>query len=71
MKDIWALNIIHRDIKLANLLLDFPDNPELNNMEKAEKIKFLRTFDFSSGKGFRVVISDFGLSTILIPGSQG
>ena len=28
-KDIWAINVIHRDIKLANILLHFPDNPEL------------------------------------------
>lgn len=28
----WVMNVIHRDIKLANILLHFPDNPELNNM---------------------------------------
>ena len=24
IKDIWKLNIIHRDMKLANILLNFP-----------------------------------------------
>ena len=25
IRDIWTLNIIHRDMKLANILLNFPD----------------------------------------------
>lgn len=33
-RDIWALNIIHRDIKLANVLLHFPDRPDLDTMDK-------------------------------------
>ena len=28
-RDIWSLRIIHRDIKLANILLHFPENPEI------------------------------------------
>jgi serine/threonine protein kinase len=31
-KEIWGLNIIHRDLKLANILLHFPDNPEVSDM---------------------------------------
>ena len=34
IKDIWKLNIIHRDMKLANILLNFPENPELNEMTR-------------------------------------
>ena len=30
IKDVWALGIIHRDMKLANILLHFPDKPELD-----------------------------------------
>jgi serine/threonine protein kinase len=71
LKDIWALNIIHRDVKLANILLNFPNNPELNNMDKNQKIAFLKKFDFTRGDDFKCVIADFGLSTFLLPGTQG
>ena len=34
IKDVWALGIIHRDMKLANILLHFPDNPELDTLNR-------------------------------------
>jgi len=68
-KDIWELDIIHRDLKLANILLHFPANPELDSMGKSEKYEFLRRFDFSTGK-FQAFISDFGLSTIVYEGDN-
>lgn len=34
LRDVWSLNIIHRDMKLANILLHFPDNPELSSMSR-------------------------------------
>lgn len=37
IKDIWTLGIIHRDMKLANILLHFPEYPQLDSMSKAEK----------------------------------
>ena len=27
INDVWSLGIVHRDIKLANILLHFPDKP--------------------------------------------
>lgn len=56
--------MIHRDMKLANILLHFPDNSELNNMTRNEKRKFLATVDLTKVRFF-AKISDFGLSTIL------
>lgn len=35
IKDVWSMGIIHRDIKLANILLHFPDKPDLENLNKA------------------------------------
>ena len=35
IKDVWALGIIHRDVKLANILLHFPDKPELEGLPKS------------------------------------
>ena len=64
-QDIWALNIIHRDIKLANILLHFPENYELNTMSKTEKLNFLKEVDLTKVQ-FKAIISDFGLSTIRI-----
>jgi serine/threonine protein kinase len=43
------MNIIHRDIKLANILLHFPNNPEIESMNDEEKSEFLKNFDFSEG----------------------
>ena len=39
--DVWALNIIHRDMKLANILLHFPDNPEMDIFNRQQKRAFL------------------------------
>lgn len=69
IKDIWKLNIIHRDMKLANILLHFPDYPELGNMTKLEKRKWLATLDLRNTR-FEAKISDFGLSTILESANQ-
>ncbi len=49
-KHIWELNIIHRDIKLANILLHFPNNPELDSMPKSRKIEFLQRVDLRQVK---------------------
>ena len=35
--EIWQLHMIHRDMKLANILLNFPDNPEVTTMSRKEK----------------------------------
>ena len=51
-------------MKLANILLNFPDNPEMNEMSRENKKKFLRKVDLTK-INFEVKISDFGLSTIL------
>ena len=64
IKDVWALGIIHRDMKLANILLHFPDKPELEGLTKQQKKAFLYSFDLTRIQ-FQVKISDFGLSTIL------
>lgn len=64
LNDVWKLNIIHRDMKLANILLNFPNNPELDTMSRGDKRNFLQSIDLSKIK-FQAMISDFGLSTIL------
>jgi len=64
IKDIWELSVIHRDMKRANIVLNFPDNPEMLRMNRNEKKAFLQTVDFTKIK-FEAKIADFGLSTIL------
>lgn len=64
IKDVWALGIIHRDMKLANILLHFPDNPELDTLNRQQKRVWLANVDLTT-TNFQVKISDFGLSTIL------
>lgn len=64
IKDIWELSVIHRDMKLANIVLNFPDNPEMTKMNRNDKKKFLQNVDFTK-VNFTAKIADFGLSTIL------
>jgi serine/threonine protein kinase len=47
LSDIWQLHMIHRDLKLANILLHFPDHPELLTMQKRDKLKFLQEVDLT------------------------
>ena len=51
-------------MKLANILLHFPDKPDLEGLNKAQKKAFLNMVDLTR-IDFQVKISDFGLSTIL------
>lgn len=51
-------------MKLANILIHFPNNPSLDSMTKRMKRHFLKKVDLTSVE-FQVKISDFGLSTIL------
>jgi len=64
IKDIWQLRIIHRDIKLANILMHFPDQPGLLSMPRAEKRVFIESLDICAAN-FQAKLCDFGLSTIL------
>jgi serine/threonine protein kinase len=50
-------------------LLHFPENPEVDTMNKQEKYQFLKNFDLASGD-FKAYISDFGLSTIVYEGNN-
>lgn len=56
--------MIHRDMKLANILLHFPDNPDVSSMTRNQKRNFLANVDLTKIV-FSAKISDFGLSTIL------
>ena len=56
--------MIHRDMKLANILLNFPEHPEVSTMSKNQKKQFLANVDLTKIK-FDAKISDFGLSTLL------
>ncbi len=69
IKDIWELSVIHRDMKLANIVLHFPDNPEMTRMNRNDKKKFLEKVDFTK-INFYAKIADFGLSTILDENTQ-
>ena len=44
LKEIHALNIVHRDLKLANILLNFPDSG-LELMNSSDKREFIKTVD--------------------------
>ena len=63
IKDVQRHNIVHRDMKLANILIHFPDKPQMEQLTKNQKRLFLRKVDLTK-VAFCVKISDFGLSTI-------
>ena len=64
IRDIHNLNIVHRDLKLANVLLHFPDMPQLEQLTPQMKKQFLRQVDLTA-VNFKAKISDFGLSKVL------
>ena len=63
IKDLQSMKIVHRDMKLANVLLHFPDRPKLDKLPPNMKRQFLKTVNLTQIP-FEVKISDFGLSTV-------
>lgn len=60
--DMMSVLVIHRDLKLQNIMLHFPDETEnLMKMTKDEKKRFLKNVDLDSTR-FEVKIADFGFS---------
>ena len=47
MVDMQALKIVHRDMKLANVLLHFPNCQDFNQQPARMKRKFLQTVDLT------------------------
>jgi serine/threonine protein kinase len=51
---------MHRDLKLANILLHFP-NVDLLKLNKKERIEYIRTVNLKEAN-FTIKISDFGFA---------
>ncbi|CDW74806.1 protein kinase domain containing protein [Stylonychia lemnae] len=66
--DIASSSIIHRDLKLANILLHFPER-DLLTLKKEERIAFIKNVNLREEK-FEVKISDFGFAKITNPLDQ-
>lgn len=60
IRDYNNVNIIHRDLKLANILLHFPEK-DLLSMSKEERLQFIETANLKEN-AFEVKISDFGFA---------
>lgn len=60
-----AVQVAHRDLKLANVLLHFPD-VDLLDKTKEEQAVFIRNVDFTKER-FEIKISDFGFARLILP----
>jgi len=60
--DMMNVLVIHRDLKLQNIMLHFPNDSErLLGMSKEQKKRFLRDVNLST-IDFEIKIADFGFS---------
>lgn len=60
LNDMMKILMIHRDIKLQNVMIDFPEKgDELLAMSTGERQKFLKEVDLLNTK-FDIKIADFG-----------
>ena len=61
VNDMLNQMIIHRDLKLNNVMLHFPDQLDLNLKSKEERTHFLENVDLDA-TNFEIKIADFGFS---------
>lgn len=60
--DMMDVLVIHRDLKLQNIMLHFPDMSEkLLQMTKEQKRVYMKNVDLRTTK-FQIKIADFGFS---------
>ena len=59
--DLYRLGIVHRDLKQANILLNFPKNKDLMMKSKEEKFIFFRDLNLLT-IDMEVKIADFGFA---------
>jgi serine/threonine protein kinase len=52
---------VHRDLKLANILVNFPKNKELLKFDKDQKMEFLSKVNLLETE-FEIKIGDFGFA---------
>ena len=62
---MMSVLVIHRDLKLQNIMLHFPNNEELLNMSKPERNAWLKKIDLTK-INFEVKFADFGFSKKLL-----
>ena len=59
---MMSVLVVHRDLKLQNIMLHFPDETEnLMKMSKDEKKRFIKNVDLETTH-FEIKIADFGFS---------
>ena len=58
------MSIVHRNLKLCNIQLHFPDETQLDLLPVKMKLKFLQHVDLTS-VAFNVKIADFGFARVL------
>lgn len=68
--DMMAVLVIHRDLKLQNIMFHFPDmSNKLMSMPKDERKRWLKNVDLAK-VNFEIKIADFGFSKKLKSKSQ-
>ncbi len=63
LRDINSAHIMHRDLKLANILLHFP-NIDLLAQKKQDRLEYIRNMNFKETP-FEIKISDFGFAKVI------
>lgn len=60
LKDLYGMNVMHRDLKLENILITFPDD-EILGLNSNEMADFIKKVDLNKTR-FSIKIADLGFA---------